>query len=150
MAKNMNKSTGQANLKQNTVSFYTETNEPILFINIFTKEALGKLKDILHKLAAGAVNEYKLHELHFFNFKGLDELNLKINHQSTKSMSVSITVQKIKSRNGRVVFDWINSINGWKDCSGLLDGIVAPGSQDLSDNIGDEAKITVSYLQEGY
>lgn len=131
------------------IDYYRGAYGPTIQINLPSKEALIKVKDILQKLSNGSILECKLQEIPFFYFTGLDELNLRVDSKSNKSMFTSITVKRVKIKKVKIIFDWSNSLNGWDDCVGLLEGFreESPGHQYLSNEGFDDALIVVSYLE---
>jgi len=132
------------NNKRIKIDYYKGAFGPTIRIDTLSTEALILMKDSLHELASGKVSEHKFHELPFVELSGLQEFYLKlIPKQRTK------TVEIVKSEKDKTAFYWSNSLEGWDQCAGLLDGITetVPSHQYLSEEGIDDAVIVVAYLE---
>ncbi len=125
------------------VDYYKGSYGPTIRFDLRSPEALTAIKGMLKELSSGKTDEYRLHELEYFKLSGMQEFYLKVvSKQATK------TVQR-KTKNGKVLFQWCNSPDGWDQCVGLIEGIsgTIPSHQYLSDEGIDDALIVVAYME---
>jgi len=134
------------NSKQIHIEYRQEPSGSSIRIALSSEEGLILLKGVLRRLADGSVTEYKLHELAFVHLTGLKELNLTVH---SKPHALMKTVRIVHLGGERRVGYWSNSLEGWEESAGLVEGLMekTPSHQYLSMEKIDDALIIVSYLE---
>lgn len=126
------------------IDYYMGASGPIIRIHIPSLEVLSVVKNIVQKLASGKVSEFNFCGEPLVELIGLLNLCMRvIPVQSYKTVNV------INREEGMAVAIWSNTIEGWDECAGMLDGFndAIPAHQYLSEEGIDDALIVVSYLE---
>ena len=119
------------------LDYYAGAYGPTIRFDCISLDDLRVLREVFRRLALGESREVLLHRLEGLSVSNLEELTLAL---------VDVEARVSLRRLNRGSFLWVNTMDGWGRCCGLLDGLIEPnepGHQYLTDEGVDDALVEV-------
>jgi hypothetical protein len=117
-----------------------------LRVDVQSRARLKSLRDTFKALAKGTSKEVVISDGPKFRVTGLDVLRLVLREQAPLHKHLT----RIESA-GRIEYLWAKDSEGWKDCVGLVSGLLrdsstrGPGHQYLTEEGRDDALVELAF-----